>query len=56
MIILVPFHMIARACLPVMDSSASTEKLFSDLGKIGNNQCQSLFPGILYQSELIRVC
>ena len=33
----VPFNMVAKACLAAQASSASAERLLSDLGKIENN-------------------
>lgn len=51
----VPFNMVAKACFAAQASSASAERLFSDLGKIENNQCQSLLSSTLEMTELLRV-
>lgn len=51
----VPFNGVAKACLASQASSASAERLFSDLGKIENNQSQSLMSSSLEMTEIIRV-
>ena len=50
----VPFNNVAKACLAAQASSALSERLFSDLGKIENNNCQSLLSGSLEMTELVR--
>lgn len=50
----VPFNQLARAALSSQASSASAERLFSDLGRKEGNQCQSILSGTLEMTALIR--
>lgn len=50
-----PFNMVARSCLSSQASSAPAERLFSYLGKMENNQAQSMLCRTLQMTELIRI-
>lgn len=50
-----PFCMVGRDCVASQASSAPAERLFSDLGKLDNNQVQSTLSYTLEITELIRI-
>ena len=49
------FNTIARAALSSQGSSASAERLFSDLGRLEGRQRQTMLSGTLEMTETIRV-
>lgn len=55
MIIPLPWNTIAHTVLWAQASSASAERMFSDLGRIEGDQQRSLDPGTLEMSEIIRI-
>ena len=50
-----PFNIIAKACLSSQASSASSERLFSDLGRLEGAFCQTLLSTTLQMKETIRL-
>ena len=51
----VPFNHVAKTVLAAQASSASSERMFSDLGKKGGNRCKSLVSETWEMAEVIRV-
>ena len=51
----VPFNKVARACLSSQASSASAERLFSNLGRMEGRERQSMLSSTLEMTEMIRV-
>lgn len=49
------FNMTVNACLSSQASSASAQRLFSDLERLGNNEAQSLLTRTVEMAEIIRV-
>lgn len=49
------FNKLARACLCTQASSASAERLFSDLGRMEGRACQSMLTSTIEMKEIIRV-
>lgn len=50
-----PFNMVTKTCFSFQSSSAPEEILFSDLGKMENNDVQSTLTDNLEMTELIRI-
>ena len=51
----VPFNHVAKAFLATQASSASAERLFSDLGKKRHMRCHCLVSGTSEMAQIIRV-
>lgn len=49
------FNKLARACLCTQASSASADRLFSDLGRMEVRACQSMLTSTIEMKEIIRV-